>query len=524
MKSRATREIVTEFEEAGIEEEANDSPDLVVGSTDAVLYEHEAANEDADSNSESLSGLDIDDFEVTNGISSLMVNRYDSTCDHNEKMFSVGMRFESHEQFKNAVKRAIWKALSDIRGPIEEQYVMLRSYLAELKRVSKEGTFFIEVNPTTKVFEKFYVGFNELKKGFLAGCMRVIGLDGCFLKTGMKGMLLCAVGRDGNNQMFPIAWAVVEVESEASWTWFLTLLFIDPSMGTGEGWTFISDQQKGLMNAVSCLSPQAEYRNCARHIYANWKKLHKGDALKNLFWRAVRCTFQAEFDLEMANLKEECPKGYEDFMRQGPKHFCKAFIKTGTKCDAVDNNLSETFNGYLCIPRTKPILKMLEEIRTMLMDRMAKRSQLMMDRIDPICPRIRMKLEKTKLESKCCTARAAMGNNFEVQVFDNRFVVDLARKTCACREWDLSGIPCKHAICCISFMKFDINDYVDDCFKKDAYEKCYQYFLPAMNGQQMWPKAKIGRPKKATGVRDGTRGSKPSNRDSAIIRNERAQA
>ncbi|XP_048128383.1 uncharacterized protein LOC125312816 isoform X2 [Rhodamnia argentea] len=346
------------------------------------------------------------------------------------------------------------------------------------------------------------------------------------------------------------------------------------------------------MNAVSCLSPQAEHRNCARHIYANWKKLHKGDALKNLFWRAVRCTFQAEFDLEMANLKEECSKGYEDFMRQGPKHFYKAFIKTGTKCDAVDNNLSETFNGYLCIPRTKPILEMLEEIRTMLMDRMAERSQLMMDQIDPICPRIRMKLEKTKLESKCCTARAAMGNNFEVQVFDKRFVVDLVGKTSACREWDLSGIPCKHAICCISFMKFDINDYVDDCFKKDAYERCYQFFLPAMNGQQMWPKvggepikpppyrrkrgrekknrikdkderssdgkklmkvgvqmrcsnclnyghnkktcknptasrppkAKRGRPKKATSARDGTQASRPYNRDSAIIRKERAQA
>ena len=26
-------------------------------------------------------------------------------CDHDEKMFNLGMRFESHEQYKNAVKK-----------------------------------------------------------------------------------------------------------------------------------------------------------------------------------------------------------------------------------------------------------------------------------------------------------------------------------------------------------------------------------------------------------------------------------
>ncbi|KAL3739543.1 hypothetical protein ACJRO7_020885 [Eucalyptus globulus] len=469
------------------------------------------------------------------------------------------LTYSATEMQTDARERAIWTALSHIRGPIGKQYDMLRSYLEELKRVSKNGTFMMEVNPATKVFERFYVGFDELKNGFLAGCRRVIGLDGCFLKTGLRGMLLCAIGRDGNNQMFPIAWAIVEVESEASWTWFLTRLFIDLNVGTGEDWTFISDKQKGLMNAVSWLSPQAEHRNCARHIYANWKKQHKGDALKNLFWRAVRCTFEADFDLVMADLKMECPKGYEDFMRQDPKHFCRAFIRTGTKCDAVENNLSETFNGYICIPRAKPILEMLEEIRAMLMERMTERSQLM------------------------------------VEGDGNRFVVDLARKTCACREWDISGISCRHAICCIAFMKLEINDYVDDCFKKDAYENCYKFPFPVMNGEKMWPKvsgepikpppyrrkrgrekknrikdnderssdgkkltkvgiqmqcsnclqyghnkktcknpmtsrppkAKRGRPKKvdeASGAQASSQANRPSNRDSTIIRKERAQA
>ena len=40
----------------------------------------------------------------------------------------------------------------------------------------------------------------------------------------------------------------------------------------GEGWVIISDQQKGLLNAVADLVPNAEHRMCAKHIYANWRK------------------------------------------------------------------------------------------------------------------------------------------------------------------------------------------------------------------------------------------------------------
>jgi hypothetical protein len=57
-----------------------------------------------------------------------------------------------------------------------------------------------------------------MKNGFLDSCRPVIGVDGCFLKGPLKGQLLAAVGRDGNNYMYHIAFAVVEAESRDSWT------------------------------------------------------------------------------------------------------------------------------------------------------------------------------------------------------------------------------------------------------------------------------------------------------------------
>ena len=54
-----------------------------------------------------------------------------------------------------------------------------------------------------------------------------MGLDGCFFKGATNGELLCAIGRDANNQMYPVAWAVVEVENNDSWNWFCDILFKD---------------------------------------------------------------------------------------------------------------------------------------------------------------------------------------------------------------------------------------------------------------------------------------------------------
>ena len=48
-------------------------------------------------------------------------------------------------------------------------------------------------------------------------CMqRMIGLDGTFLKSTWKGMLLVATFQDGNYNFYPISWGVVDSERDES--------------------------------------------------------------------------------------------------------------------------------------------------------------------------------------------------------------------------------------------------------------------------------------------------------------------
>ena len=83
-----------------------------------------------------------------------------------------------------------------------------------------------------------------LQRRFKAGCRKVVGLVGCLFEGATNGELLCALGRDANNQMYPIAWAVVDKENNDNWDWFCDLLCRDAGVEGGKECVFISDQQK----------------------------------------------------------------------------------------------------------------------------------------------------------------------------------------------------------------------------------------------------------------------------------------
>ena len=100
-------------------------------------------------------------------------------------------------------------------------------------------------------FQRLYVGFEALRKGFLVAYRPLIELDGCFLKWICKDKLLVAIDRDANNQMHPIVQAVIEVECKNSWSWFINLLTEDLGLGDSLYWIVGSDQQK--VNFSHCL-------------------------------------------------------------------------------------------------------------------------------------------------------------------------------------------------------------------------------------------------------------------------------
>ena len=143
--------------------------------------------------------------------------------------------------------RAKQRALFDYEGGLKEHYARIWEYRNAVLDTNPGSTCRVDDEETSSgnyYFRKFYACFKGVRDGWFAGCRKVIGLDGCFLKHTCKGELLVAMGRDANNQMYPIAWAVVKVENHENWCWFLGLLCEDLQLHQGNGITIISDSHK----------------------------------------------------------------------------------------------------------------------------------------------------------------------------------------------------------------------------------------------------------------------------------------
>lgn len=118
-----------------------------------------------------------------------------------------------------------------IEGDVDKQYANLWRHADELRMVNIGNTVKINVDrpsPSIKPrFESFYFYFDGCKKGFIHGCRPFVGVDDCHLKAKYGRQLLIVVGRDPNDQYFPLAFVIVETEIKESWRRFIHLLMED---------------------------------------------------------------------------------------------------------------------------------------------------------------------------------------------------------------------------------------------------------------------------------------------------------
>ncbi|KAL2251896.1 UNVERIFIED_CONTAM: hypothetical protein Sindi_2311900, partial [Sesamum indicum] len=138
--------------------------------------------------------------------------------------------------------------------------------------------------------------------------------------------------------------------------------------------------------------------------------------------------------------------------------------------------------------REKPILTMLEWIREFLMKRLQENRDMAEAKWkDRICPRIRKILDKHIEKVGDCIPIKADNFHYQISCFDGgQYAVDLSNHTCSCRKWELSGIPCKHAISAILNQKDDPEDYIDDCYSVIAYKRIYASAIMPISGENQW--------------------------------------
>lgn len=117
-------------------------------------------------------------------------------------------------------------------------------------------------------------------------------------------------------------------------------------------------------------------------------------------------------------------------------------------------------------------------------------------------------------------------------------VVDMVQHTCSCRKWELTGIPCKHAIVAIWDMRKNNKDvglpesWVHPTYWLKTWKEMYSFKIEPINGRRMWEKypcpttllppkhhVPIGRPKKKrkkSDVEDLVKGNSASRKNKSV--------
>ncbi|XP_021984789.2 uncharacterized protein LOC110880602 [Helianthus annuus] len=421
------------------------------------------------------------------------------------------------------------KATKKIEGDFKVQYASLRDYVMELHRTNPGTTVKFVVEPEcnphapTRIFKRIYICLGPLKEGFKECRRELLGLDGAFMKGPYPGQMLTAVGLDPNNGIYPLAYGIVEAENKDSWIWFLQCIKDDLDLPDNANFTFISDRQKGIIPAISQVFPAAEHRFCARHIWQNMKLQWRGDAFKDCLQNASKAYTVPDFEAKMEELRLYNIEAYNWLASIPPIHWSRSHFTGRAQSDVVLNNMCEVLNARTVNGRDKPIISALEFVREYLMQRIVNVIRKIRQTNGPLTPRVAKIFENTKKLAANYNVRWSGGTKYQVSgkvtvdgaATHKQYVVDVVDRVCTCREWEVSGIPCRHAVAVNWDMAMNGQEvgppesWVNECYYLETWKRVYSHTIGPINGRELWPKSQvptnltpplhhtpIGRPKK----------------------------
>ncbi|XP_048133592.1 uncharacterized protein LOC125314714 [Rhodamnia argentea] len=101
-----------------------------------------------------------------------------------------------------------------------------------------------------------------------------------------------------------------------------------------------------------------------------------------------------------------------------------------------------------------------------------------------ICPKIREILELQKKNSASWIPSWNGEDEFELSgPYGDKRVVNIRQRTCSCRKWDISGIPCCHVVAALVYLKEPPEKWVHTCFKMETFLKTYSHVVPAIDSK-----------------------------------------
>jgi hypothetical protein len=341
-------------------------------------------------------------------------------------------------------------------------------------------------------FNRLFFAMKPCIEGFLRGCRPYLAIDSTFLIGRFRGQLACAIAVDGHNWMYPVVVGVLDSETNENWSWFMQML--RDAIGTPEGLAICTDAGQGVMAGVKEVFPNAEHRECMLHLVMNFKKRFSGKVFDDHLWAAAYTWSPYLFEKHWTAMDEAMPAAMAYIRQNHSRIWTRSQFGTHCKVDYVTNNLAEYFNNWIKKYKGLNLDDLLDNIRQLIMKKWDVRRTISRKMEGVILPQIIKDLKEQSFNLDMDVQRS--GDTLgEVSVKGGsgyKCVVNLDKRTCSCRKWDVTSIPCNHVIAFITSLNEPLEKYVNKYYSVETFRAAYDTLIPAMPDKSQWPESDHG--------------------------------
>ncbi|KAH0670160.1 hypothetical protein KY289_024653 [Solanum tuberosum] len=367
-------------------------------------------------------------------------------------------------------------AREQLQGSYKEAYSQLPSFCEKIMETNP-GSLATFATKEDSSFHRLFVSFHASIHGFQQGCRPLLFLDSTVLYAKYQGTLLAAVGVDGNDGVFPVAFAVVDEETDDNWHWFLSEL--KSAVSTSRPITFVSAFQNGINESLSDIFSKDCYHGyCLRYLGEKlYKDLHgrfSHEARRLLIqdlYAAAYAPKVEDFERCVENIKAISPDAYSWVVRSDPDHWANALFG-GARYDHMTTNFGQLFRDWVSDVSEFPITQMVDALRGRMMELNYTRRVDSSQWLTRLTPSMEEKLQDETSKAISLQVLHSHGSTFEVrgEAVD---IVDIDNWDCTCKAWQLNGLPCCHAIAVLERLGRSPYDYCSRYFTTESYHLAY---------------------------------------------------
>ncbi|KAJ4772305.1 MuDR family transposase [Rhynchospora pubera] len=423
-----------------------------------------------------------------------------------------------HEQYQSTPSigkawRAKELALAHFFGEWKESYAKLAPYLNAIQ-VANPGTKVewwsdATADPKMRYLRGVAWAFAPAIEGFKQ-CRPVISVDSTILCGKYGGRMLIAVAYDAEDQLLPLAFAVVKEEDDESWSWFMRWLRLE--VVGPHPLCVISGWQDPLLRLFDqpdsgwCTSMgQAFHRYCSRYLCENMCSSFKKDYLVKWVKWVLRQNQQHKFHQGMLRILESNRKAYNWLIKVGTRpneenayHVWSLCEDGGHRYGVMAMNGKEcVFNSFPKIQKL-PIAALVELTFTKSAETFASKreaaskieaeKQLWSNKVMATLEARRAKMRQHKVVS--IQSEGILHDEFEVETkskVKHTIRISGEQRSCSCQKPQLTGIPCSHLLAVCAFRSLNADHMVDDAYSVRQLLATWAPQFHSAGSMEEWP-------------------------------------